>query len=736
VKGSPTDDSGKSRRDAIDFKFRVIEPAESRTILQDWTFTMTDLSKLRNIGISAHIDSGKTTLTERILYYTGKIHKIGEVRGDGAKMDHMELEKEKGITITAACTTVHWEDTTINIIDTPGHVDFTVEVERSLRVLDGAILVLCSVAGVQSQSITVDRQMKRYHTPRIAFINKLDRAGANPTSVTRQLREKLGVNAVPIQIPMGLSNNLEGIIDLVGMKAYFFEGEKGENIREEAIPEKYADEAAEARQHMLDKLSMYSDEMMELMLEEKEVPTELLHKIIRQTTLSHEVTPVMMGSAYRNKGVQLLLDAISRYLPSPLDRHMQANDTRSAEKIELKPDPNLPMIGMAFKLVDEPFGTVTYFRIYQGTAKKGEQYFNTRQRRKQRFSRILRIHADETAEIDEAGPGDIVAIVGIDAASGDTYCQDDAPISLESMFVPEPVISLAVVPEKRADSDKLSKALQRFRKEDPTFRVGTDAETSETIISGMGELHLEIYLERIRREYNCAVTAGAPKVSYREAPTQETAYDYKHKKQTGGSGQYGHIKGRMMPIPDEERKEGESFLFEDKIIGGRIPNEYIPSVEKGFRSIIKKGPVAGFEVVGLKVVLEDGSYHDVDSSDMAFQVTAMDCFREYFPKTKPVLLEPVMKVEIETPSEFQGTVGGEIASRRGIIMGSETREGFTVITAEVPLANMFGYSTDLRSATQGKGTFSMEFEKYARVPGSVQEEIVAKRKKEEEEKRK
>jgi elongation factor G len=583
------------------------------------------------------------------------------------------------------------------------------------------------VGGVQSQSITVDRQMKRYHTPRLAFINKLDRSGANPKSVVKQLHEKLGVVGVPIQIPMGLSNNLEGLVDLVKMKAYFFDGDQGENIREAEIPEQWIDEAKDARQHMLDKLSLFSDVLMELLLEEQPIPEDLIHATIRQATLTQELTPVLMGSAYRNKGVQLLLDAVGRYLPSPLDRQIQANDGKG-EKIELKPDFNLPMIGMAFKLVDEPFGTVTYFRVYQGSAKKGEQYFNTRNRKKQRFSRILRIHADETTEIDTATAGDIVAVVGVDAASGDTYCEKDEPISLESMFVPEPVISLAVTPEKRADGDKLSKALQRFRKEDPTFRVGSDPETSETIISGMGELHLEIYLERIKREYGCNVVAGAPKVSYREAPTQSCDYDYKHKKQTGGSGQYGHIKGKMLPIPDGEAPNGESFIFENEVVQGRIPSEYIPSVEKGFRKIIQKGPLAGFEVVGLKVILNDGSYHDVDSSDMAFQVTAMDCFREYFKQTKPVLLEPVMKVEIECPSEFQGTVGGEISSRRGMIMGSETREGFTVLTVEVPLANMFGYSTDLRSATQGKGTFSMEFSRYARVPSSVQEEIIAKQK--------
>lgn len=686
---------------------------------------MKQLHLLRNIGISAHIDSGKTTLTERVLFYSGKIHKMGEIRGDGATMDHMELEKERGITITSAATTVGWGDYMINIIDTPGHVDFTVEVERSLRVLDGAILVLCAVGGVQSQSITVDRQMKRYGTPRLAFINKMDRAGANPDSVIRQLKDKLGVAGVPIQLPIGREANFAGLIDLIRMKAVYFDGEKGEDIREEPIPAEEQKRAADARHHMLDQLSLFSDELMELMLEEHEIPEELIHQVLRKATLTQEVTPVLMGSAYRNKGVQLLLDAVGRYLPSPLDRDYSAsNIDKGNEKVALAPDPNLPMVGMAFKLVDEPFGQVTYFRVYQGTAKKAETYTNSRTEKRQRFSRILRMHADQSEEIPAAGPGDIIGIVGIDCASGDTYCEGDTRLSLESIYVPAPVISLAVAPEKRSDADKLSKALQRFRKEDPTFHVGTDPETNETIIRGMGELHLEIYLERIRREYKVAVQAGAPKVSYREAPTQPVKFDYKHKKQTGGAGQYAHVIGTMEPFESEE----ETFVFENKVTGGRIPAQFIPSCEKGFRASVEKGPLAAFPVVGVKVVLEDGTYHDVDSSDIAFQICAKDCFREYFPKMKPVLLEPVMKVEIECPSEFQGSVGGEIASRRGMIMGSETREGFSVITAEVPLANMFGYSTDLRSATQGKGTFSMEFSRYARVPATIQEEIVRSKK--------
>ena len=682
---------------------------------------MKKLQNLRNIGVSAHIDSGKTTLTERVLFYSGKIHRMGEIRGDGATMDHMELEKEKGITITSAATTIEWAGHAVNVIDTPGHVDFTVEVERSLRVLDGAVLVLCAVGGVQSQSITVDRQMKRYHTPRIAFINKMDRPGANPASVIAQLQDKLGVVGIPLQTPMGAGPEFLGVIDLITQEAVYFEGQQGEQVRRAPIPPEYLDRAQEGRHLLLDRLSMFSDELMELLLEEEPVPESLIHEVLRAATLNQEITPVMMGSAYRNKGVQPLLDAICRYLPSPLDRDMSASNVDGDETVELACDPQASTVGMAFKLVDEPFGQVTYFRIYQGTVRKGESYTNSRSGRRQRFSRLFRVHADHREEITEAGPGDIVAIVGIDCASGDTYCSGDLRYSLESIFVPEPVIALAVRPVKRGDSDRLGKALARFRKEDPTFRVTTDQETNETIISGMGELHLEIYLERIRREYGVNVEADAPKVSYREAPTQEAAFDYRHKKQTGGAGQYAHIVGRMLPL--ETEAEG-TFLFEDTVTGGRIPSEYIPSVQRGFRESLAKGPLAGYEVVGLRVVLEDGSFHAVDSSDLAFQICAKDCFRQSFSKTKPVLLEPVMKVEIEVPAEYQGAVGGDLSGRRGMIMDSQTREGFAVITAEVPLANMFGYSTDLRSATQGKGTFSMEFQRYARVPAGIQEEII------------
>jgi elongation factor G len=685
---------------------------------------MENLRNVRNIGISAHIDSGKTTLTERVLFYAGRTHVIKEVRGEGAVMDHMELEKERGITITSAATTVHWGDKKVNIIDTPGHVDFTVEVERSLRVLDGAVLVLCAVAGVQSQSITVDRQMKRYQVPRLAFINKMDRTGANAANVTSQLKSKLGLNTVPLQIPIGAEMNFQGVIDLINREAVYFDGENGEDVRVEPIPTELKEEAEAARQDMLEALSMVSDEVMGLLLEEQEVPLDLIHRTIREGTIANQICPVLVGSAYKNKGVQSLLDAVSAYLPSPLDRAVFAkdNDNGMAE-VPLSADPDSALVAMGFKLVEEPFGQVTYMRIYQGTLNKGSFYYNSRQRKKSRISRILRVHADQKEDIDSAGAGDIVAVMGIECATGDTYCEEGTNVSLESIFAAEPVIGLAINPLKRADYDKLSKALNRFMREDPTFRVHVDKETSETIISGMGELHLEIYVERIKREYKVECTVGMPKVSYREAPTKITSFDYKHRKQTGGSGQYAHVKGVLEPLPENSP---EPFVFENEVTGGRIPSEYIPSVEKGFRNSLAKGPVAGYEVMGVKMILQDGSYHDVDSSTMAFEICARDCFRETFRKADPVLLEPIMKVEVEVPTEFQGPVSGTISSKRGVILGSESRSGFTVLDAEVPLSEMFGYSNDLRSMTQGKGTFSMEFLKYQKLPSRYQEDIVKK----------
>jgi elongation factor G len=689
-----------------------------------------DVAKLRNIGVSAHIDSGKTTLSERILYYAGRIHRMQEVRGEGgATMDYMDLERERGITITSAATSVEWQGCDINLIDTPGHVDFTVEVERSLRVLDGAILVLCAVGGVQSQSMTVDRQMKRYHVPRLAFINKMDRIGSNPQRVVAQVKEKLGCDPILMQWPIGKEDNFEGMIDLITMEAMHFDGSNGQDVRREPVPAELLAEAKAARHNMLESLAMYSDQMMELLLAEQEVPIDLIHATVKLAVQGQDVTPVFLGSAYKNKGVQPLLDAIVRYLPSPLERRVAAKAYNNpSEEFPLTPDVKQPLVGMAFKIVDDPHGQLTFMRIYQGQAIKGEMYYNQRTGQKQRFSRIVKMHADKRSEIESADAGDIVAIMGIDAASGDTYAAQPKYCALESMFIAEPVIKKAINPINRDGADRLSKALARFMREDPTFRVTADEETSETVIAGMGELHLEIYVERIRREYKVEVEVGAPKVSYREAPTAKAEYNYRHKKQTGGSGQFAHIVGYLEPLPEGSE---ETFEFESTVVQGRIPREFIPSVEKGFRASVAKGPIAGFPIVGVKGVLEDGSYHDVDSSDMAFQTCARNCFRETFLQTKPVLLEPIMKVEIEVPANYQGSVAGELTSRRGMIVSTEVQGVNAVIEGEVPLAETFGYSTDLRSMTQGQGTFTMEFLKYRRVPNSIQLEIVAEKKKRE-----
>ena len=712
--------------------------------------TTLDLNKVRNIGISAHIDSGKTTLTERILFYSGRIHRMNEVKGDGdgATMDYMDLERERGITITSAATKVTWEDYHINVIDTPGHVDFTVEVERSLRVLDGAVLVLCAVGGVQSQSLTVDRQMKRYGVPRIAFINKMDRTGANPQNVIRQIREKLGVTPMPLQLNMGAESNLEGLIDLVTMKALYYDGEKGENIREEAIPESYLAAAQTARQEMLETLSMFSDELMEALLEERIIEADEIKPIIRKAVLSQGVTPVMMGTAYKNKGVQTLLNAVLDYLPSPLDRAISATDLRATSaaksaakaaadksgepmvavepvKVPLEANPDKPLVCMAFKIIEEAFGQLTFVRVYQGKIVKGDSYINTRTGKKTRFGRLVRMHAESREEIDVATAGDIVAVVGVECASGDTFCGDAVDYALESIFVPEAVIRLSIEPAKRDGADKLAKALERFRREDPTFRVFTDEETGQTIIAGMGQLHLEIYTERIKREYKVECVVGEPRVAYREYPTRSVEFNYKHKKQTGGSGQYAHIVGSLEPLPTDSP---ETYVFDNKVTQGRIPKEYIKPVDEGFQRGLPKGPLCECEVVYVRMVLVDGSYHDVDSSEMAFSICAFDCMRETLRKADIGLLEPIMKLDIEVPSEYQGTVTGHVSSKRGTIHNSEVRTGTCYISAEVPLSSMFDYANELRSMTQGKGGFSMEFMAYKPVPKSLVPDIVAKRK--------
>jgi elongation factor G len=689
-----------------------------------------DITKMRNIGISAHIDSGKTTLSERILFYCNKIHAIHEVRGKdgvGATMDHMELERERGITIQSAATQVTWKDHIINLIDTPGHVDFTIEVERSLRVLDGAILVLCAVAGVQSQSITVDRQLKRYHVPRIAFVNKCDRTGANPFKVRMQLREKLGLNAYLIQIPIGLEDKLEGLVDLITQKAVYFDGDQGTQIRYAEIPAHLQADAAKYREELLDGLSMFSDELAELYLAGEAIPEDLIYATIRKATIAEQFVPVMMGSAYKNKGVQLLLDGVMRYLPNPNEVENVALDLDNNEApVVLKAEENLPTVALGFKLEDGQYGQLTYVRIYQGSIKKGDELFNSRARKKFKIGRLVRMHANSMEDINEGYPGDIVALFGIDCASGDTFCSPSINYAMTSMFVPEPVISLAITPKDKKSADQMAKALNRFTKEDPTFQTFVDPESNQTIIKGMGELHLEVYIERMKREYKCEVETGMPQVAYRETITQRADFNYTHKKQTGGSGQYGRVAGYMEPL------EKGDYEFVDNIKGGAIPNEYIPSCDKGFREAIKKGSLIGFPIVGVRCVINDGQSHPVDSSDIAFQLAAIGAFREGYSKAKPCILEPIMKVSVEGPTEFQGNIFASLNQRRGIITSSTEEGAYSRVEAEVPLSEMFGYSTVLRSLTQGKAEFTMEFEKYGRVPSSISDALI----KEYEEKRK
>ncbi|MDT8446680.1 MAG: elongation factor G [bacterium] len=690
---------------------------------------MKEINQLRNIGISAHIDSGKTTLTERILYYAGKIHKIEEVRGGGAgaTMDHMELEKEKGITITSAATTVFWHDKTINIIDTPGHVDFTVEVERSLRVLDGAIMILCAVAGVQSQSITVDRQMKRYNVPRLCFINKMDRMGADPFKAIKALREKLGHNAVPMQLPIGAEEDFVGVVDLVTMKAFYNEGERGDDVIVKDIPAELQEQAEEMRAEMLEAVSMFDDQLMEDLLEGKDISVEAINKAVWAGVNSLKFTPVFMGSAFKNKAVQPLLDAICRYLPSPMEAQpTKATRVDNGEEVKIYPKPEAPLVMMAFKITEEQFGQLTYIRVYQGTLEKGATVYNVRTGKKLRVGRIVRMHANDRENIDTAVCGDIVALVGVDCASGDTFCDEKEKVVLESMYIADPVISLAIKCTDAAAADRMSKALSRFMKEDPTFRVMTDVESGETIIKGMGELHLEIYIERMQREYKVPVSVGAPQVAYREAITIPSKFDYTHKKQTGGSGQYACVVGSIEPV-DFTVEGAQDFEFKNNIKGGSIPTEFIGACEAGFRDVMAEGPLAAFPMVGVKVMLDDGKFHEVDSSDMAFRIASRQAMKQAVRGANAQLLEPMMKVEVETPSEFQGSVIGDLSSRRGIIGGSEVRDEMTVINATVPLSEMFGYSTVLRSATQGKAGFSMEFDSYAAVPRSLQEGIIKAR---------
>ena len=681
-----------------------------------------DISKMRNIGISAHIDSGKTTLSERILFYCGRIHAVHEVRGKdgvGATMDNMELERERGITIQSASTQVNWKGSVINVIDTPGHVDFTIEVERSLRVLDGAILVLCSVGGVQSQSITVDRQLKRYHVPRIAFVNKCDRTGANPLRVRLQLREKLALNAYMMQLPIGLEDKLEGVVDLVTMKALYFEGDNGTEIREAEIPSNMLEEAKKYREELVDAASMFSDELAEAFLEGKETEA-MIRSAIRIGTLKEQFVPVFCGSAYKNKGIQPLLDAVTYYLPNPTEVENTALDLDNEEKpVVLGHDAKAPVVALAFKLEDGKYGQLTYIRVYQGTMKKGEDIINTRTHKSVKIGRLGRMNSAAMEDITEAGPGDIVTLFGVDCASGDTFCSGKINYAMSSMFIPNPVMSLSITPKEKKDADQMSKALNRFTKEDPTFRAFVDQESNQTIIQGMGELHLDIYIQRMLKEYNCTVEVGRPQVAYRETITTKGEFNYTHKKQTGGAGQYGRVAGFLEPVEDKD------YEFVNMIKGGAIPTEYIPSCDKGFKEAVKKGSLIGFPIVGVRVTINDGQYHPVDSSDMAFQSAAIGAFREGYKKAEPTILEPLMKVSVDVPQEFQGNVFGLINQRRGVIISSTEENSNANVEAEVPLSEMFGFASILRSSTQGKGSFSMEFEKYSKCPKNIMETLMA-----------
>src|SRR4051812_4789373 len=684
------------------------------------------LEKVRNIGISAHIDSGKTTLSERILFYTGKIHRIEEVRGKsgvGAKMDSMDLEREKGITIQSAATYCEWDGHVINLIDTPGHVDFTIEVERALRVLDGAVLVLCGTSGVQSQSYTVDRQMRRYNVPRLAFINKLDRAGADPARVPPQHKEKLRHNTITMQLPIGAEADFEGIIDLIKQKAYYFDGDNGEDIREEETPADRLEEVKPARHDMIASIADHDDAIADKFLAEQDPTVEELHAAIRRVTIALKMTPVFIGSAYKNKGVQLMLDGVNMYLPNPKEvTNIALDQDKKEEKVILESDPKKPFVGLAFKLEDGRYGQLTYMRVYQGTLTKGDFIVNNSNNRKRvKVPRLVRMHSNEMNDIETTTAGDIVALFGVECSSGDTFTDESINYTMTSMHVPDAVISLAVSPKDKQNATQFSKALNRFTKEDPTFRVHRDEESAQTIISGMGELHLEIYIERMKREYQCEVIAGKPQVAYRETITQKGEFYYTHKKQTGGSGQFARVCGYLEPLP---AGAVEQYEFVDDVTGGSIPREYIPACDKGFREAIKKGSLIGFPVVGVRCVINDGLHHAVDSSEQAFKTAALMGFREGYEKAKPVILEPIMNVEVQVPEEFQGAMVGQVNQRRGVIQATETVEGYAVCTAHVPLSEMFGYSTDLRSATQGKGEFSMEFAKYQPVPRATQEQMI------------
>ena len=683
------------------------------------------LEKVRNFGIAAHIDAGKTTTTERILFYTGKTHKIGEVHDGAAVTDFMDQERERGITIQSAAVTAMWKGHQLNIIDTPGHVDFTIEVERSLRVLDGVVSVFCAVGGVQSQSETVWRQANRYEVPRMVFVNKMDRTGANFYRVLDQLRTRLGANAHPIQLPIGAEDQFKGIVDLLEMKAYIYTNDLGTDIKVEDIPADMVDKANEYHASLVEAISEHDDDLMMKFLEGEEPSIEELKKVLRKATCENKIVPMCCGTAFKNKGVQLLLDNVVNYLPSPVDVKAIEGELEDGTKVERHSSEDEPFSALAFKVMTDPYvGRLTFLRVYSGKLSAGSYALNATNGKKERISRLVQMYADQRNEISEVYAGDICAAVGLkDTTTGDTLCDEKAPIILERMTFPEPVISVAIEPKTKADQDKMGIALQKLAEEDPSFRVKSDTETGQTIISGMGELHLDIIVDRLLREFKVDANVGKPQVAYRETIRGNADQDSKFIRQSGGKGQYGHVKIQIEPA-----EENAGFVFENKIVGGAIPKEYIEPARKGMEEALEGGILAGFPMIDVKVTLYDGSYHEVDSSEMAFKIAGSMAIKEGCRKAKPCILEPMMKVEIEVPEENTGDIVGDIASRRGRVEGMEIIEGTGIqkIRATVPLAEMFGYATDIRSKTQGRGTFSMEFSKYEQVPANVEKEIIEK----------
>jgi elongation factor G len=682
------------------------------------------LERVRNIGIAAHIDAGKTTTTERILFYSGVVHKIGEVHEGTTVTDWMEQERERGITITAAAISTSWKDHQINIIDTPGHVDFTIEVERSMRVLDGVIAVFCSVGGVQPQSETVWRQADRYKVPRIAFVNKMDRTGANFYKVYSQIRDRMRANAVPIQIPIGSEDSFRGIVDLVRMRANIYTNDIGTDIEDSEIPEDVLDLAEEYRLKLVESVAETDDALTEKYLEGEELTEEEIKTALRKGTIAGTIVPMLCGSAFKNKGVQLMLDAVVDYLPSPLDIPAIQGMLPDGETAERRADDSQPLAALAFKIMADPYGRLTFVRVYSGVLKKGSYVINSTKGKKERVSRLIVLKADDRIEVDELRAGDLGAALGLkETFTGDTICEDSSQIILESLFIPEPVISVAVEPKTKQDMEKLSKALQALSEEDPTFRVSVDPETNQTVIAGMGELHLEILVDRMLREYKVEANVGAPQVAYRETIRKHVRAEGKFIRQSGGKGQYGHV-----VIEAEPGEPGTGFEFVSKIVGGVVPKEYISPAEQGMKEACESGILAGYPVIDIKATMVDGSFHEVDSSEMAFKIAGSMAMKEAVMKATPVLLEPMMKVEVEVPEDFIGNVIGDLISRRGQIENQSTEQGLAKVTSKVPLATMFGYATDIRSKTQGRGIFTMEFSHYEEVPRSVAEPIIAKSK--------